>query len=1087
MHRTNHLAPSFAKQVAYTASQLLNELQLDASRRISQINHLHPETDQQLQNWGSHPPETVDHCVGPLFEKIVLQKPLNEAVRTTEMILTYQELDRLSGQLAIYLQRLGVGPEDVVILCFPKSVWAVVAMMAAIRAGGAILFLDPSHPTARHREIADQVTPRLILTTPEPAPQMGWFEGDVLRIDRAFVDSLGLIPGGPILASPVTPSNTLYIIFTSGSTGKPKGCVIEHRQFLTGSRAQQKASGMDSADRVLQLASFTFDVSILEILTSLISGACVCIPDDQERALGPAYCIQRFAVTWAFLTPSLVKYMRPEQVPTLKFLVLGGEAVLDENIQTWAPHVKLANGYGPTECSIAATANSGLSIRTNPMNIGHPLGGCCWIVKPDDHNSLVPIGAPGELLIQGSIVARGYFREPEKTKAVFLDSAQWAQVNPTPSSRIYKTGDLARFNTDGTIHFMGRKDNQVKLRGLRIELGEIEHRLAAHPLVRQVSVVLPKDGPCQAKLTTVISLKEFEHPSSTLELLIGDEYRSATEKLVAVADSISEQLPSYMLPTIWAPVWSIPLTASGKLNGTAVRQWVQAMSLDTYNDLLGKVGGLKRVSPSNEREREVEQLCCDILGFSQPGEVWLNKSFIQNGGDSIKAMQLLDGLRRQGASVTFEDVIKSTSLIEFIQRIEDLGPVAPLPREVARTYSLSFDQERLSRVGLDIASVEDVYPLSAVQQGILLSQQQNPESYQLRITCEVLPPSEGEVDQRRLLDAWQQVTARHPALRTIMIETKTENDLFDQLVLKDSNARVIEWTQRGENTFWKAQEGFNRTDTALQPPVVFVATATNEGKHFIMIDISHALVDGASILILLRDLSQAYCGKLEKGRTIKYASYIDYIQQQNAESSLQYWTKHLEDATPCHMPILNDDIAIEGQQGELKVNIEGVDAIYALCAAENFTPATIFQAAWALVLRAYTGQDNVCFGYLTAGREVPVAEISEAVGVFINMMVYRMQLSPQDTVTSLAKETQHSFLRGLPHQHCSVAEIQHALGASKPLFNTIMSLQSALGEDIYGGETNETVGFRVVGELDPTEVIFDRACHHCSIPHSQIC
>ncbi|KAJ6068698.1 hypothetical protein N7499_010585 [Penicillium canescens] len=1069
IHKAKYLAPSFAKQVANTVSQLLNELHLDANRQISQINLLHPETERQLQTWGSRLPKAVDHCVGTLFEEIVLQRPLNEAVRTAETVLTYEDLDRLSGRLAIYLQNLGVGPEAVVILCFPKSAWAVVAMMAVIRAGGAILFLDPSHPTARHREVADQVKTKWILTASEHTAQMEWFEGDVICIERVFVDSLGPTPQGTVLESTATPSNTLYIIFTSGSTGKPKGCVIEHRQFLTGSQAQQKASGMDSNDRVLQLASFTFDVSILEIITSLISGACVCIPNDQERSQGPAFCIQQFSITWAFLTPSLVKSMDPRQVPTLKFLVLGGEAVLEENIKTWAPHVRLANGYGPSECSIAATANVPLSLQTNPMNIGHPLGGCCWIVKPHDHDTLVPIGAPGELVILGHIVARGYLYEPEKTQAVFLDSAKWFKADTTPSSRIYKTGDLARFNTDGSIHFIGRKDSQVKLRGLRIELGEIEHRIAAHPFVRQVSVVLAKEGPCQAKLAAVVSLKELQRQSSTLELLTEENYSSAKKQLAAVAESVFKQLPSYMLPTIWAPVWSIPLTVSGKQNGVAVARYVKDMSPDTYSFLMGMDDDLERVSPSNEREREMEQLCRDILGFTKPEDVWLNRSWIQNSGDSIKATQLLDKLRRNGVSVVFEDILQSATLIELVEKIESRGPVAPFTSQAIRTYSPSLDQERLSRVGLEFNSVEDVYGLSAVQRGILLSQQQNPESYQLRITCEVLSCTGEEIDGQRLLDAWEHVTARHPALRTIMIETETEDGLFDQLVLKKSKARVVEWRLKNVNAFWQAQEAFTRTDTALQPPVVFVLSTTDEGKHFITVDISHALVDGVSILILLRDLCQAYDGNLPGDRTIKYSSYIDYIQQLSVDSSLEYWTKHLEDATPCHMPTLNDDLVLEGQPGEVKMDIEGVDALYALCAVNNFTPASVFQAAWALVLQAYTKQNDISFGYLTTGREMPVAEISEAVGVFINMMIYRMLLSPESTITSIAKETQQNFLRGLPHQHCSVAEIQHALGTSKPLFNTIMSLQSALGEVFFSEEANGSIGFRVIGELDPTE------------------
>ena len=263
--------------------------------------------------------------------------------------------------------------------------------------------------------------------------------------------------------------------------------------------------------------------------------------------------------------------------------------------------------------------------------------------------------------------------------------------------------------------------------------------------------------------------------------------------------------------------------------------------------------------------------------------------------------------------------------------------------------------------------------------------------------------------------------------------------------------------------------------------MVFIVSTTEDGKRFVTIDISHALVDGVSILILFRDLCLAYDGKLTTGRTIKYSSYINYIRQLSLQSSLEYWTKHLEDAIPCHFPTLNDDLPGESQPGELKMDIQGIDALSELCAAKNFTPATVFQAAWALLLQTYTGQDDVCFGYLTAGREMPVAEISDAVGVFINMMVYHTKLSPESTVASLAKEIQQSFMGGLPHQHCSVAEIQHALGLSKPLFNTIMSLQSALGEDLFGGEPDGKLGFKVVDELDPTEVRPNRDSYHSLI------
>ncbi|THC98393.1 hypothetical protein EYZ11_002112 [Aspergillus tanneri] len=1080
-YNTGHVAPSYATIVAATISQILGEIIANPSQKLSDINLLHPQVWHQLQSWSSIPSASIDYCVGAMFEKTVRERPFHIAVHTSEVALNYQELNTLSAQLAHHLKAKGVRPESIVVLCFPKSAWAVVAMMAVIRAGGAILFLDPSHPPARHREIVDQVRAELILTAPEYTPLWGWFEGSVLPIHRGSVDSL-LQPepaagpiGGERVPSTVKPSNALYVIFTSGSTGKPKGCVVEHRQFLAGSLAQRKASRMSHKDRVLQLASFTFDVCILEIITSLISGACVCMPNDEERSKGPASCIQQFGVTWAFLTPSLVKLVTPEMVPTLRFLALGGEAVHRENIQTWASHLRLANGYGPTECSIAATLNPQLSLQTSPANIGYPLGGCCWIVSKDSHERLMPIGAPGELVIQGPIVARGYLNEPEKTKEVFLESTTWSPAEPSGLSRLYKTGDLARFNADGSLHFIGRKDSQVKLRGLRIELGEIEHRLVAHPLVEQAAVALANRGPGHGKLCAVVSLRKFQQTSPTVELVATKDMESAMVELKAVAEALSEQLPSYMQPTLWAPVRSIPLTIAGKQNGMMVQHWVADMPLKIFHLLTGRSESaeVERIPASTDQERELQALCSTILGAPHPEHVWLNRSFIQNGGDSIQAMQLLDQLRRKGAgAMKLEDILQSATLVDMAQRMAEHEPIeAQCDNDGDDAPAAAWDEERISQLGLRTDDVEDLYPISAVQRGILLAQQQDPDRYQLRITCEVLPPPGEPVRRERLQRAWQQVADRHPALRTVFVEAEAEDGLCDQVVLRRSHIAVVEWSHDDENAFWEQLGLYTRVDQPLQPPVTFIVSSIKEGKTFCTFDISHALIDGVSILILLRDISQAYGGLLVDPRqTVKYAPYIHYLQRLQVNTSLKYWTEYLADVPPCHFPVVNDDITDDNKLHELAVDMENADAIHAFCAAHNVTPATVFQAAWALVLKTYTGQDDVCFGYLTAGRDLPVPNISDAVGVFINMMIYRMRLSSDHTVATLIKETQDGFLKGLSHQHCSIAEIQHALGTGQALFNTILSLQSSLGEEISGGDPDRTIRFQVVGEHDPTEV-----------------
>ena len=246
-------------------------------------------------------------------------------------------------------------------------------------------------------------------------------------------------------------------------------------------------------------------------------------------------------------------------------------------------------------------------------------------------------------------------------------------------------------------------------------------------------------------------------------------------------------------------------------------------------------------------------------------------------------------------------------------------------------------------------------------------------------------------------------------------------------------------------------------------------------------DISHALIDGISSLVLLRDICQAYGGLLDSTKTVKYSPFIRYLQQLPRGASLSYWTEHLLGVVPCYFPTLNDDFSGgENQPREIVTNIKNTDALHRLCAAHNFTPATVFQAAWALTLRAYTRRDDVCFGYLTSGRDLPVPNIHNAVGVFVNMMIYRASLSPDKVVSAVLTEVQHNFLRGLPHQHCSIAEIQHALGISQSLFNTILSLQSAQDETIATDGSDRGIALSVVSEKDPTEVYMALSTLFCA-------
>jgi amino acid adenylation domain-containing protein len=1062
----SRLSDAHAVNVAATFSQVLSEILADPSRSFAEIELVHLKALEQLFGWNSDYPQPVNECVGTLFQGQVHAHPTKLAVQSSDDSFTYEELAALSTRLARHLQMRGIGPEVIVLLCFPKSAWAVVAMMAVVQAGGTILFLDASHPTARLQEIQSQVNSKLILSAPQYADMWGWTGAEVFAVDRASVTGLPLNKDVP--ASKVTPSNTLYVIFTSGSTGKPKGCVIEHRQFLTGSLAQQRESGMVHTDRVLQLASFTFDVSILEIITSLISGACVCIPGDEARAKGPASCIQEFEITWAFLTPSLVKLMAPEMVPNLRFLVLGGEALSKENVETWAPHLQLANGYGPTECSIAATGNKKLDPNTDPANIGRGLGAVCWIVDPENHKRLVPIGAPGELLVQGPIVARGYFNDPEKTEAAFVEDFPWLPVNGHPR-RMYKTGDLARYNSDGTINFIGRKDSQVKLRGLRIELGEIEHHIAVHPMVQQAVVLLPRQGLCKNKLTVVLSLKDFHNSESNgLQLVAQDGSETVTKAVGIVTDDISKHLPGYMMPTVWAVVESVPLTTSSKQNRVMVAKWVVNMDAQTYTAISSLDDADGPQEAATPMEEQLQELCSIVLGVS-PDQVRLNRSFVNNGGDSIMAMQLMGRWRLEGVAISIQDVLRSKTLSELAERAINGSTTEEFDGTLE--YDMEkLETERLPQLGLTVQEVEEAYPLSSMQRGILLSQQRQSESYELSITCEVIIPDGQILDRKRLIAAWEAVVRRHTSLRTVFVDSITDAGLYDQVVLKSPLLDVSETQCDDEHEFLKKIQQQRISASATQPPVNFTICETAAGKVFCTVAISHALIDGVSILLLFRDLSLAYSELLPAGIQMRYSRYIGFLQSQSSETALDYWKEYLAELAPCHFPVLNDDLLEPNELHELNMEIGDESDLTSFCRKHNLTPASVFQTAWALVLKSYTSLDDVCFGYLSSGRDAPIADVGDTVGVYINMLICRLKLSPGSEVAQLVEAVQTAFLNGIPHQHCSLAEIQHGLQVQERLFNTVMSLQSVIGEVIRGTEMDGGIGFKIIGEHDPTEV-----------------
>jgi amino acid adenylation domain-containing protein len=431
-------------------------------RVLGDVSMLNPADEDVISSWNSRPVNVVDRCIhDSVSQSQVILRPTSIAIDSWDTgNMSYREFDERTTRLAARLISLGVAPGSYVPICFEKSGWTIVAMFAIMKCGAAFVPLDFEAPLLRLREITDSVKAKIILCGPQHEALCGSIPCKAFVVDRQATEN----HSDHAHSLPMVHSDTTaYVLFTSGSTGKPKGAVISHRAFSSASAAFAPAFGISETSRVLQFSSYTFDACLIEIFSTLIMGGTVCVPDQSSRTNDLAGVINKLRVNLACLTPSVVRMIQPSQVPSVKTLLLVGEAMSQQDLLTWADRVVLYNGYGPTECSAIATVNV-MSATTKPNNLGKVVTARGWVVSRDDINQLVPVGAIGELILEGGGVGTGYLNNPEKTADAYVEQVNWTMggdLNVGVSRKFYKTGDLVRYNEDGTLLYLGRKDNQV--------------------------------------------------------------------------------------------------------------------------------------------------------------------------------------------------------------------------------------------------------------------------------------------------------------------------------------------------------------------------------------------------------------------------------------------------------------------------------------------------------------------------------------------------------------------------------------------------------------------------------------------------
>ncbi|MFI9814180.1 non-ribosomal peptide synthetase [Saccharothrix variisporea] len=877
--------------------------------------------------------------------------------------LTYSQLHDRADALAGLLAGRGVGPGHVVGVRLDRSLDLVVALLAVLRAGAAYLPLDPSYPADRLAMMIEDARPTVVL---DPGLHLS---------------------GDPADPRPPTPSDAAYVIYTSGSTGRPKGVVVEHRAIVNRLLWMQAEYGLGADDRVLQKTPSSFDVSVWEFFWSLITGATLVVAKPEGHK-DPAYLadlIERERVTTVHFVPSMLRAFvdsgaRPT---TLRRVICSGEA-LPTDIATTLPHTH--NLYGPTEAAVDVTYwPVAESAGSGTVPIGRPVWNTRVYVL-DRHLRPVPAGTPGELYLAGAQLARGYLNRPSLTASRFV-------ANPfTPGERLYRTGDIVRW-ADGALEYLGRSDDQVKLRGFRVELGEVEAALGALPGVSAAAATV---------LTDRQQLVGYVVPAG-----------SSPVDAAAVRRSVAQSLPEQVVPSAIVVLDALPLTPSGKLDRKALPE--------------PQVTEASTAAPRDPREEILAELFADVLGLDRVGR---DDDFFALGGHSLLATRLVSRIRRTlGVDVR-------------IRAVFDAPTVARLARQLEGTTT---------RPALHPQPRPATVPLSPAQRSLwFLYELEGPDpAYNIPLAAHLTGPLDADALDAALTD----VVTRHESLRTLLsAEGQHVQPPHDVRCARVSGRDVDEFVaEAARRPFRLDREIPIRASLLAVGPeehelvlVVHHSAADEWSARPLLRDLSTAYA-----------ARRANRAPEWTPLPVQYADYALWRQEIPVEDQREYWVRRLE-GVPEELPLPTDRPRPQRPTraaGSVTVAFpDGLaDRVRALARKLGVTELMIGQAATAVLLSALGAGEDIPLGTPVAGRTD--AALDDLVGFFVNTIVLRTIVSGTITFRELLAQVRDTDLDAFSHQDLPFERVVEAVAPPRapgrhPLFQVMVSQRDVTATDL---------------------------------------
>ncbi|MET0395816.1 MAG: amino acid adenylation domain-containing protein, partial [Longimicrobiaceae bacterium] len=1004
--------------------QVLRSVAADPDLAVADVPLLVPEERARLLLL-SRPPRH-EHPREAVHAQVAAQ-----AARTPEAVavafcgetLTYAELERRANRLANRLRRLGVRAEDRVGICLERSVELPVAMLAVLRAGGAYVPLDPGYPAGRLAMMLEDSGVRVLLTERALEDRLPAHPAAVVLLDAARERIAEESTDLPPVAS--DGEQTAYVIYTSGSTGTPKGVAVPHRALANHMGWMQRAFPLAADDRVLQKTPTGFDASVWEFWAPLLAGGTLVMapPGVHRDATELARVVERERITVLQVVPSLLGAMLEagglERCGTLRRLFCGGEALPAEAAARARAltGAEVVNLYGPTEVCIDAVSHvftGGEGGVTVP--IGRPVHNVSARVL-DPRGAPVPVGVPGELYLGGAQLARGYLGRAELTAERFVPDVFAGE----PGARAYRTGDRVRWLADGTLEFLGRIDQQVKVRGFRIEPGEIEAVLRLHPVVVDAAVAARTDGVGGTRLVAYV-------------LPAGGVARPEAAELRAW---LRERLPDAMVPSAFVALDAFPLTPSGKLDRRALPE---PEAVDA--------GAAEPVPPSTPVEEILAGIWAELLPVAS---VSVRDDFFALGGHSLLGTRVVSRVRDAlGVELPLRALFEEPTIAGLAGHVETLlsdgaGAAPPIGR-VSREGALppSFAQQRLWLVD----RLEPGSPAYNM-----------PGALRLR----------GAVDVAALRAALGALARRHESLRTTFEE---RGGAPVQVIhppapvpLPLADLRVLTAERReAEAERLAAEEALRPFDLARGPLLRSALVRLGDAEHVLLITLHHVVGDGWSMGVLAREVSALYAAfsRGEEPRLpelpVQYADYAGWqrawLSGETLERQIRFWKDRLRDAPPL-LEIPTDHPRTAGQgarAASLRIALpaEATARLRALSRREGATLFMTVLAAWQALLGRWAGQDDVVVGTPVAGRSR--RETEGLIGFFVNMLALRADLSGRPTWRELLGRVRDSALGAYDHQELPFERLVEELGVERslahtPVFQVTFQLDRSVAHD----------------------------------------